>query len=312
MPPTPSNYFGEELTRLRGQGGWSRDTLAAALNEDLSFINDLEEGKSEPPTDPEFYLRLQAVPGFSAADIRLLQNAHQADQTINDLALLEGELFAVRTVIMEYVLLIHHEVSHIERQRPYYAPRSRINIPFVAQSISDFLTSLLQSALVGVRGFLTEPVHTILGSLATITTRSPSTVLDVPPDIVEQDKRIPAAYPHTSVSDHARHLVDEGKWQEAKSGRGASIAFQKRQEKEKDRQVSPDQLMTVQDVIDTLGLPASTVWSWFATGRLKERGRVWLAEPGGRGSPLVSKGQAESLKNDRPPRGRPPKRKKKA
>jgi transcriptional regulator with XRE-family HTH domain len=122
---------------------------------------------------------------------------------------------------------------------------------------------------------------------------------------------IPDHYEHTNVPEHAPRLVGEGKFQEAQARRRTNIVYQSRDAKDKVGQVAPDQLVTVQDVIDTLHLPPSTVWSWFATGRLKERGRVWLAEPGGRGSPLVSKDQAETLKNERPPRGRPPKRKRK-
>jgi hypothetical protein len=70
-----------------------------------------------------------------------------------------------------------------------------------------------------------------------------------------------------------------------------------------------ERLITIQDAIDILNVPPSTVWHWFTTGRLQERGRVWLAKPGGRGTPLVSEAEVESLKNTRPPMGRPPKRK---
>jgi hypothetical protein len=120
---------------------------------------------------------------------------------------------------------------------------------------------------------------------------------------------LPIHYPHSSVPDHAPRLVDEGKFQEGKRRRRSRVVYQQRHSRDKTGQEVPEQLMTVQDVIDTLQLPPRTVWSWFSTGRLKERGRVWLAEPGGRGSPLVSLAQGESLKNERPPRGRPPKKK---
>jgi hypothetical protein len=69
-------------------------------------------------------------------------------------------------------------------------------------------------------------------------------------------------------------------------------------------------LVTVREVVDTLKVPPSTVQHWVATGRLQERGRIWLGKPGGRSTPLVSESEAESLKNTPPPMGRPRKRRK--
>jgi hypothetical protein len=70
----------------------------------------------------------------------------------------------------------------------------------------------------------------------------------------------------------------------------------------------PDRLVTPQEVIDTFHVPESTVWTWLANKKLQERGRLWLAAPGGRSSPLVSMNEAESLIKNRPQMGRPPKR----
>jgi hypothetical protein len=122
-------------------------------------------------------------------------------------------------------------------------------------------------------------------------------------------------YPHT-MPDHGSEIVDEGKWQPskepevAKPSKKAGVVYERRRVGDEGGKEQPERLMTVQDVVETLNLPPSTVKRWVATGRLRERGRIWLGKPGGRGTPLVSESEAESLKNNPPPMGRPRKRKK--
>jgi hypothetical protein len=124
-------------------------------------------------------------------------------------------------------------------------------------------------------------------------------------------------YSHTSVPDHVADLHKQAENpQTPQPGNGEKavpmqrVVFERRRSGDKKGEEQPERLVTVQDVIDTLNLPPSTVKHWVATGRLKERGRIWLAKPGGRGTPLVSESEAESLKNNRPPMGRPRKRRK--
>jgi transcriptional regulator with XRE-family HTH domain/transposase len=85
-----------------------------------------------------------------------------------------------------------------------------------------------------------------------------------------------------------------------------SLELAKRSENNEAEKI-PDRLVTAQEVSNTLHLPESTVWTWLTNGTLRERGRLWHAEPGGRSSPLVSMNEAEALKTNRPPMGRPPK-----
>jgi hypothetical protein len=125
----------------------------------------------------------------------------------------------------------------------------------------------------------------------------------------------PAYYPHT-LPEHGSEIINEGKWQPSKElevvkpGKRRGVVYERRRSGGKERDEQPERLITVQDAIDTLNLPPSTVWHWFTSGRLKERGRVWLAKPGGRGTPLVSEAEVHSLINERSPKGRLPQRRK--
>ena len=70
----------------------------------------------------------------------------------------------------------------------------------------------------------------------------------------------------------------------------------------------PDRLVTVQEAVELTGLPYGTVTRWLSIGRLQERGRLWLADPKGRSSPLVSATEVMYLNVHRPSTGRPPKK----
>jgi hypothetical protein len=124
-----------------------------------------------------------------------------------------------------------------------------------------------------------------------------------------------AHYPHT-LPEHGNEIVREGNWQPSKEPevvkprKRRGVVYERRREGDEGKKEQPERLVTVQDVVDTLNLPPSTVKHWVATGRLKEWGRIWLGKPGGRGTPLVSESEAESLKNNPPPMGRPRKRRK--
>jgi hypothetical protein len=124
-----------------------------------------------------------------------------------------------------------------------------------------------------------------------------------------------AYYPHT-MPKHGDEIVAEGNWKTskepevAKPTKSRGVVYERRRIGDEAEKKQPERLVTVQDVVDTLNLPPSTVQHWVATGRLRERGRIWLGKPGGRGSPLVSESEAESLKNNPPPMGRPRKRRK--
>jgi hypothetical protein len=121
-----------------------------------------------------------------------------------------------------------------------------------------------------------------------------------------------------NISDysHIMEIVNEGNWQSSKEPevvnprKRRGVIYKRQRSGGKEGEGQPERLMTVQEVVDTFNLPPSTVQHWVATGRLKERGRIWLGKPGGRGSPLVSESEAESLKNNPPPMGRPRKRRK--
>jgi hypothetical protein len=107
-------------------------------------------------------------------------------------------------------------------------------------------------------------------------------------------------------------VATRGVVESAKPRRRYGVVYERQLAGEKEGEQQLERLITVQDAVDILNVPPSTVWHWFTTGRLKERGRVWLAKPGGRGTPLVSESEVESLKNTRPQMGRPRKKKKQA
>jgi hypothetical protein len=121
--------------------------------------------------------------------------------------------------------------------------------------------------------------------------------------------------PHT-LPEHGSEIVKEGKWQfskepeVAKPSKKAGVVYVRRRVGDEGETVQPERLVTLREVVDTLNVPPSTVQHWVATGRLQERGRIWLGKPGGRSTPLVSESEAESLKNTPPPMGRPRKRRK--
>jgi hypothetical protein len=122
----------------------------------------------------------------------------------------------------------------------------------------------------------------------------------------------PAYYPH-SMPEHGSEIVDKGKWQPSKEPevvkerKRRGVVYERQRSGGKEGE-GPERLMTPKEVIDTLQLPPSTVWTWVATGKLRERGRLWNANPGGRSRPIVSLDEAEALKNSRPRMGRPRKR----
>jgi hypothetical protein len=123
----------------------------------------------------------------------------------------------------------------------------------------------------------------------------------------------PAYYSHT-LPEHGSEIVNEGKWQPskepevAKPGKKYGVVYERQRTSEEQGEGHLERLISVQEVADSLQLNPGTVRYWVATGRLKERGRVWLAKPGGRGTPLVSQAEAESLKNEITPKGRLPQR----
>jgi hypothetical protein len=150
---------------------------------------------------------------------------------------------------------------------------------------------------------------------------------DFTPDM--GNTRVESHYFHASVPEHKAALDDQAKnplipregngekvvsmqrvAEIEKPRKRRGVVYERRRIGDEGEKEQPERLVTVQDVVDTLSLPPSTVKHWVATGRLKERGRIWLGKPGGHGTPLVSESEAESLKNNPPPMGRPRKRKK--
>jgi transcriptional regulator with XRE-family HTH domain len=75
MSASTTTRFGTLLREFREQAELSQDSLAFLLKEDVSHITAIEAGRSEPPTDPEFYLQLQAILGLSEPAIMRLQSA---------------------------------------------------------------------------------------------------------------------------------------------------------------------------------------------------------------------------------------------
>jgi hypothetical protein len=131
--------------------------------------------------------------------------------------------------------------------------------------------------------------------------------------IIAYTSEKPAYYPHT-LPDHGSEIVNEGMWQPseeqevAKPKKRYGVVYERQRISEEQGEGNLERLISVQEVADSLHLNPGTVRYWVATGRLKERGRIWLAKPGGRGTPLVSQAEAESLKNEISPKGRLPQR----
>src|SRR5918998_4441961 len=111
----------------------------------------------------------------------------------------------------------------------------------------------------------------------------------------EHSVRIP--YSHSSVPDHVDDLhkqsenpqlprVGNGEKTElmqsvvesAKPKRRRGVVYERQGTSEEEAQDNPERLMTAQQVIDILQLPPSTVWTWLANGRLREWGRLSVAE----------------------------------
>jgi DNA-binding XRE family transcriptional regulator len=92
----------------------------------------------------------------------------------------------------------------------------------------------------------------------------------------------PIHYPHM-LPDHGTRIVAEGKWGEKQQ----------------------DRLMTLKEAAGLYpdDVSYSDLLRWHYSGRLEEKGRRWLARPGGRSIPLVSQAQVAYLKDHRPPVG---------
>jgi transcriptional regulator with XRE-family HTH domain len=283
MPALSVSRFAQMLRKYRKAAGLSPSQLARYLNEDTSFIRELESGKRKPPAAAAFYEGFYEVPGFTDTEITGLLEAQRIDRAAeafrNILAMQPIDPPEHGQGIPEelYPSIVHALVMHALEQRGVEAEQDPLT-QFVLTKISEF------------------------GSMSV---RELLQMLDFPPKTMPNPES-PTHYPHTSVPDHASRLVGEGKFQKAKARRRPRATYEKPQLQEGEQ---PERLMTVQEVIDILQLPPSTVWTWLATGRLKERGRIWHVEPGGRSSPLVSQSEAEYLNNNRPPMGRPRKRK---
>lgn len=107
------------------------------------------------------------------------------------------------------------------------------------------------------------------------------------PPVPMPPPEIPDHYPHTSVPEHASQVVAEGKF------------------KNKEGEQQPDRLITLKEAAGLYPDDVSygDVLRWHYSGLLEEKGRRWLARPGGRSIPLVSPVEVAYLKDNRPPRG---------
>jgi transcriptional regulator with XRE-family HTH domain len=75
------NSFGNLLRQYRKRAGLNQQQFADYLAESPKRISNWETGVIDPPGDPAFYQRLQTVPGFSEADIALLMEAREVDES---------------------------------------------------------------------------------------------------------------------------------------------------------------------------------------------------------------------------------------
>jgi transcriptional regulator with XRE-family HTH domain len=100
MPAIPPSQFGTLLREIRKLAGVSRDQFAACLAVSISRVSELETGLTDPPKDPEFYDKLRSVPGFSDADVTLLQEVAEDDKST--------EVFEKRLVQLD---------AHLEERR---------------------------------------------------------------------------------------------------------------------------------------------------------------------------------------------------
>jgi hypothetical protein len=114
-------------------------------------------------------------------------------------------------------------------------------------------------------------------------------------DLVDQAKN--PLIPREPNGEKVVSMLRVAEREEPRKRRG--VVYERRRAGGEQEQELPERLMTPQQITDILQLPPSTVWSWLSQKRLREWGRLWLAEPGGRSRPLVSLSEAESLKEKR-------------
>jgi transcriptional regulator with XRE-family HTH domain len=81
MTTAIATHFGKLLRELRQRAGWSQSELALYLNIDSETISRIETGSQNPPRNFAFYEQLLTVPGFSKADITLLLDASEGDES---------------------------------------------------------------------------------------------------------------------------------------------------------------------------------------------------------------------------------------
>jgi transcriptional regulator with XRE-family HTH domain len=190
MPASSTTRFGKLLRDFRKRAGLSPSKLASYLNEDVQLIKELEAGRSEPPSDPVFYERLQAVPEFTELDITLLLEAAEAEKFSDDLVKLLAIVLKDSAKLRVYR---HRKELQGDDQR----------LPLVRQALVG-----KEAAQVA----LTKHFPKDTAGLAIMPAQSPSTTLDFSPNI-EVTPEIPVPYSHTSVPDHAPQIIKEGKLQ---------------------------------------------------------------------------------------------------
>jgi hypothetical protein len=113
-------------------------------------------------------------------------------------------------------------------------------------------------------------------------TESLQTGVNIPDEEAENGlKEYTSHYPHT-LPEHGSRIVAEGKWGEKHTNRLLTL--------KEAAALYPDDV-SYGDLL-----------RWHYSGLLEEKGRRWLARPGGRSIPLVSQVEVDYLKDNRPPR----------
>jgi transcriptional regulator with XRE-family HTH domain/DNA-binding transcriptional MerR regulator len=280
MPPATATQFGSLLREFRERAGLDQSQLASLLEVSDLLIQKLEGGKRKPPHDLRFYHQLRRVPGFTGADITRLAIIARSNPEWDYKPPLEPQ--AVRAGVL---------TQKFSKSRTSSPQRGRVEEAHVP---------------------LTTFVHTDTTGLATLLERSPSPILDFPSTFVPI-REILDHYPHTSVPEHARQVVAEGKFQEAKAGK-TGVVFDSSQagllfdalsnpdhkyrqravqlvrrfnaavEKEKVQTIIKERGIMMEQASRKYGVPASTLQDWKELGLIpvlyKGRGKqgVYLDE----------------------------------
>lgn len=199
------SQFGDLLRRLRHRSELRLGELASFLHVKASQITAWEKGRSIPPLHPELFTRFREVPGFTDEDFQRLVEAAALDRFTKDVTSLFSQLDMRGERSQEAFIPI---ISYLIAQAVFFATLTHREISlsnFIEQSLPSFGLPFSRLRLISPLRDLTKSLQHDVNMVLNLVKGADSALVDL------KENPLPNQYPHTSVPDHARWLVDQEK-----------------------------------------------------------------------------------------------------